>query len=104
MGEGHTQPSATRAPVNVFPLSGLSSQSPRPSVFQVRAQDVTPEHLIKTVVDALRQYGDLLEAGALVSVEEARVWPKVIALAVGRVVTVGVALLTVTVTETVTVL
>ena len=52
-----------------------------PSVIQVRAQDVTPEHLRKTVVDALRQYGALLEAGALVTVEEARARARILPLA-----------------------
>ena len=45
------------------------------------------------------------EAVPPVSVDEARVWPEVMALAVGQTVTVGVVLLfTVTVTEPVTVL
>ncbi|OFV97568.1 MAG: hypothetical protein A3H28_12630 [Acidobacteria bacterium RIFCSPLOWO2_02_FULL_61_28] len=52
-----------------------------PSVIQVRAQDVTPEHLVKTVVDALHQYGALLESGALVSIEEARARARILPLA-----------------------
>ena len=41
-----------------------------PSVIQVRAQDVLPEHLESIVVDALRQHEALLEAGALIVVDE----------------------------------
>jgi len=50
-----------------------------PSVIQVRAQDVLPEHLENIMVAALRQYEALLEAGALIVVDEstcrARVLP-----------------------------
>jgi predicted nuclease of predicted toxin-antitoxin system len=41
-----------------------------PSVIQVRAQDVLPEHLQGVVVPAMRQHERLLEAGALVMVDE----------------------------------
>ena len=41
-----------------------------PSVIQVRTQDVMPEHLEGLLVVALEQYGDLLESGALVTVDE----------------------------------
>jgi predicted nuclease of predicted toxin-antitoxin system len=41
-----------------------------PSVIQVRAQDVFPEHLGRFVLAALRQHGSLLEKGALVVVDE----------------------------------
>jgi len=51
-----------------------------PSVIQIRAQDVTPEHLAKIVVEALRQYGALLETGALVSVEEATARARILPL------------------------
>ena len=44
------------------------------------------------------------EAAPPVNVDEDRGWPEAMALAVGKVDTVGVALFTVTVTETVTVL
>ena len=43
-----------------------------PSVIQVRTQDVTPGYLENLVVEALHQYGALLEAGALIVVDENR--------------------------------
>ena len=49
-------------------LSALSS----PSVFQVRTQDVSPEHLAHLVISALRQFASQLEAGAIVTVDESR--------------------------------
>jgi predicted nuclease of predicted toxin-antitoxin system len=41
-----------------------------PSVLQVRAQNVLPEHLGEVVVAALRQFAHQLEAGALITVDE----------------------------------
>lgn len=41
-----------------------------PSVVQIRAQNVLPGHLEGVVVAALRHYEALLEAGALISVDE----------------------------------
>jgi predicted nuclease of predicted toxin-antitoxin system len=41
-----------------------------PSVMQMRAQDVLPAHLENVVVAAMRQYGALLKAGALITVDE----------------------------------
>lgn len=50
-----------------------------PSVIQVRAQNVVPEHLEALVVAAIRQHEAFLEAGALIVVDErssrARVLP-----------------------------
>ena len=43
-----------------------------PSVIQVRAQDVSPEHLSELVARALRQHQDALQQGALISIDEAR--------------------------------
>jgi predicted nuclease of predicted toxin-antitoxin system len=55
------------------------TQAEAPSVIQVRTQDVFPEHLESVIVAALRQYEALLEAGALIVVDEstcrARVLP-----------------------------
>jgi predicted nuclease of predicted toxin-antitoxin system len=48
------------------------TQAGRPSVFQVRAQDVSPDHLGSLVCHALRQFASELEVGALVTVDEAR--------------------------------
>jgi len=41
-----------------------------PSVIQVRTQDVTPNHLVETVVEVLRDHETMLDAGALISVDE----------------------------------
>jgi predicted nuclease of predicted toxin-antitoxin system len=41
-----------------------------PSVIQVRAEDVLPDHLGGIVFKALRQYQAHLEAGALIVVDE----------------------------------
>ena len=43
-----------------------------PSVMQVRAQDVLPSVLGPTVAAALRQFAELLQQGALVTVEPHR--------------------------------
>ena len=43
-----------------------------PSVLQVRAQDVTPDHLGNIVSQALHKHRDALERGALVTVDETR--------------------------------
>lgn len=48
------------------------TQSGQPSVFQVRARDLTPDHLGPLVFKTLRQFAAQLEAGALVTIEEAR--------------------------------
>ncbi len=41
-----------------------------PSVLQVRAQNVLPEHLGEVVMAALRQFAQQLETGALITVDE----------------------------------
>ena len=41
-----------------------------PSVIQIRAQDVLPKHLEAVVVKAIKQHETLLEAGALIVVNE----------------------------------
>jgi predicted nuclease of predicted toxin-antitoxin system len=40
-----------------------------PSVVQIRAQDVTPESIGASVIDALRQMADELNAGALLTID-----------------------------------
>ena len=47
------------------------SRSGKPSVFQVRARDVSPERLGTLVARALRQFERDLVAGALISLDEA---------------------------------
>jgi len=48
------------------------TQTGKPSVFQVRARDITPNHLGPLVLRTLRQFASELESGALVTVDEAR--------------------------------
>ena len=48
------------------------TQAGQPSVFQVRTQDVSPEHLGLLVCRTLQQFTSELEMGALVTVDEAR--------------------------------
>ena len=43
-----------------------------PSVLQVRARDILPEHLENIVIAALRQHDDDLASGSLVVVDEIR--------------------------------
>lgn len=47
------------------------TQANGPSVIQVRAQDVSPPHLASIVLAVLSTHGAALDAGALVTVEEA---------------------------------
>ncbi|MBN2561877.1 MAG: DUF5615 family PIN-like protein [Phycisphaerae bacterium] len=46
------------------------SQAEGPSVIQVRARDVLPDHLGSLVVAAIRQFESLLRSGALIVVDE----------------------------------
>jgi predicted nuclease of predicted toxin-antitoxin system len=48
------------------------TQAGRPSIFQVRAQDVSPSHLGLLVIGTLRQFSAQLETGAIVTVDAAR--------------------------------
>ena len=57
-----------------------ASPADGPSVIQVRSQDVTPHHLERIVDSALRHYRTLLEQGALVVVDEARLRVRVLPL------------------------
>lgn len=43
-----------------------------PSVIQARTQDVLPSHLESIIINILNQYESVLEAGALIIIEEAR--------------------------------
>jgi len=43
-----------------------------PSVIQARTQDVTPDHLGDIVVTALREHREILERGALITIDEFR--------------------------------
>jgi predicted nuclease of predicted toxin-antitoxin system len=56
------------------------SQADKPSVLQVRTQDLTPQSLGATLLSALRQFSPLLEEGALVVVDESRTRARVLPL------------------------
>lgn len=49
-----------------------------PSVIQVRTQDITPDHLAPLINDALHQYQSLIEAGALITIDEGRARARVL--------------------------
>jgi predicted nuclease of predicted toxin-antitoxin system len=55
-----------------FGILLVHTQAGAPSVFQVRAQDVSPEHLGPLVCRTLAQFASELESGALVTLDEAR--------------------------------
>lgn len=57
-----------------------ATQATGPSVIQVRTQDVTPSHLEKVIVAALKQYEVQLATGALIVVDEARLRVRVLPL------------------------
>jgi hypothetical protein len=48
------------------------TQAESPSVIQIRTQDVTPTHLEKAVIDILRKNESVLEAKALIVIDEGR--------------------------------
>ena len=60
----------------ILAASGGSS----PSVIQVRAADVSPGSLASTVRDALVQFAEWLDAGALVTVETSRLRARILPL------------------------
>ena len=43
-----------------------------PSVIQIRTQDVSPGHLGPVMLRALRAHGDVLESGALLTIDESK--------------------------------
>lgn len=56
------------------------TQAQSPSVIQVRAQDILPAHLANTVIAVLREYAALLEAGALLVIDEGRARVRILPL------------------------
>ena len=49
-----------------------ATQAEGPSVIQIRTQDVMPDRLGDRVVQLIRQFEPMLEAGALITVDEIR--------------------------------
>lgn len=56
------------------------TRAPGPSVIQIRCEDITPSGSGALVVRALRQFGETLERGAIVVVDEARLRARVLPL------------------------
>lgn len=57
-----------------------ASGASRPSIFQVRTLGVLPQQIEALVISALKQFEPMLEAGALVSVDEKRSRARVLPL------------------------
>jgi len=57
-----------------------ATQAEAPSVIQVRAQDIMPEHLAGVVAIALRQHAAHLERGALIVLDESSARVRVLPL------------------------
>lgn len=57
-----------------------ASGAERPSIFQVRTLGVLPQQIEILVISALKQFEPMLEAGALVSVDEKRSRARVLPL------------------------
>jgi predicted nuclease of predicted toxin-antitoxin system len=49
-----------------------ATQAEAPSVLQIRGQDILPTSIGSLVIDVLKQLDSVLEAGALISVDESR--------------------------------
>src|ERR1700685_1890397 len=57
-----------------------ATQGAKPSVVQIRAEDVRPETLAPTLIEALRQMAGQLDEGALLTVDPARARLRVLPL------------------------
>jgi predicted nuclease of predicted toxin-antitoxin system len=57
-----------------------TTQGAKPSVVQIRAEDVRPETLAPTLIEALRQMAGQLDEGALLTVDPARARLRVLPL------------------------
>jgi predicted nuclease of predicted toxin-antitoxin system len=49
-----------------------ATQGTKPSVVQIRSDDVAPERIGRSIINALRQMADQLESGALLTIDAAR--------------------------------
>lgn len=56
------------------------SHAAKPSVIQVRTQDLLPQHLSAVLLTVLRQYQAVLEAGALIVVDEQKLRVRILPL------------------------
>ncbi len=57
-----------------------STDAEAPSVFQVRTQDISPQHLGNLVLSAIEQFEERLKQGALVSLDKNRARARILPL------------------------
>ena len=57
-----------------------STDAEAPSVFQVRTQDISPQHIGNLVLSAIKQFEGSLKRGALVSLDKDRLRVRVLPL------------------------
>jgi predicted nuclease of predicted toxin-antitoxin system len=57
-----------------------STNAEAPSVFQVRTQDISPQHIGSFVLSALEQFEERLKQGALVSLDKHRAKARILPL------------------------
>ena len=57
-----------------------STDAESPSVFQVRTQDISPQHIGDLVLSAIKQFKEQLKQGALVSIDKNRARARVLPL------------------------
>ena len=57
-----------------------STDAESPSVFQVRTQDISPQHIGDLVLSAIKQFKEELKQGALVSIDKNRARARVLPL------------------------
>ncbi|MEW6079158.1 MAG: DUF5615 family PIN-like protein [Thermodesulfobacteriota bacterium] len=57
-----------------------STDAHSPSVFQVRTQNISPQHLGNLIISALQQFEQILKQGALISLDENRARARILPL------------------------
>jgi predicted nuclease of predicted toxin-antitoxin system len=55
-----------------FGIALALSKESGPSVIQIRSQNITPRHLGKMVVQVLHDHAEIIERGALLTIDEAK--------------------------------
>ena len=64
----------------IVPAYVNSTDAESPSVFQVRAQDISPENIGNIVISAIKQFEQMLNQGALVSLDKNRARARILPL------------------------
>ena len=57
-----------------------STDAESPSVFQVRTQDISPQHIVSLVLSAIKQFEERLKQGALISLDKNRARARILPL------------------------